>query len=63
MPLARRVLWTPHFEVRGRAGPPCRRTSVLGLKEEGDSVNIEIDPHTQAIVDTVERVLPQLLGK
>ena len=27
------------------------------MKKLGDKVNIEIDPQTQAVVDTVERVL------
>ncbi len=34
-----------------------RRTNLAG-RQPGDRVNIEIDPQTQAIVDTVERVLP-----
>ncbi|EIN7178326.1 riboflavin synthase, partial [Salmonella enterica subsp. enterica serovar Typhimurium] len=29
----------------------------LGRKKLGERVNIEIDPQTQAVVDTVERVL------
>lgn len=37
------------------------RITTLGFKKLGDLVNIEIDAHTQAIVDTVERILPQLL--
>lgn len=32
------------------------RTS-LGARQEGDNVNIEIDPQTQVIVETVERLL------
>nr|VFK51676.1 MAG: riboflavin synthase alpha chain [Candidatus Kentron sp. TUN]VFK53641.1 MAG: riboflavin synthase alpha chain [Candidatus Kentron sp. TUN]VFK58424.1 MAG: riboflavin synthase alpha chain [Candidatus Kentron sp. TUN] len=32
------------------------RTSI-GTRKPGDRVNIEVDPQTQAIVDTVERVL------
>ncbi len=32
------------------------RTNI-GTRQSGDRVNIEIDPQTQAIVDTVERVL------
>ncbi|MDO1727218.1 riboflavin synthase, partial [Escherichia coli] len=35
---------------------PLARTT-LGKKRLGDKVNIEIDPQTQAVVDTVERVL------
>ncbi|MBX9267278.1 riboflavin synthase subunit alpha [Chromobacterium violaceum] len=34
------------------------RTNIAGRKP-GDRINIEIDPQTQAIVDTVERVLAQ----
>ncbi len=35
-----------------------KRWSVLRLAEKlGERVNIEIDPQTQAVVDTVERVL------
>lgn len=37
--------------------PETLTRTTLGSKKLGDSVNIEIDPHTQAIVDTVERVL------
>lgn len=32
---------------------------MAGLKGEGDQVNIEVEAQTQAIVDTVERVLQQ----
>jgi riboflavin synthase len=32
---------------------------VLGDKGVGDHVNIEVEAQTQAIVDTVERVLEQ----
>jgi riboflavin synthase len=34
------------------------RTNMDGRKP-GDKINIEIDPQTQAIVDTVERVLAE----
>lgn len=37
--------------------PETLLRTTLGKKRLGDSVNIEIDPQTQAIVDTVERVL------
>ncbi|BAE74714.1 Riboflavin synthase [Sodalis glossinidius str. 'morsitans'] len=37
--------------------PETLMRTTLGKKRLGDSVNIEIDPQTQAIVDTVERVL------
>ncbi|MBA2816959.1 riboflavin synthase subunit alpha [Candidatus Pantoea persica] len=39
--------------------PETLEHTTLGAKKLGHSVNIEIDPHTQAIVDTVERVLAQ----
>lgn len=39
--------------------PETLARTTLGLKRLGDKVNIEIDPQTQAIVDTVERVLLQ----
>ncbi|KGT91564.1 riboflavin synthase subunit alpha [Erwinia typographi] len=39
--------------------PETLARTTLGTKRIGDRVNIEIDPHTQAIVDTVERVLAQ----
>jgi len=34
----------------------------LGGRAPGDRVNIEIDPQTQAIVDTVERVMTARAG-
>ncbi len=34
-----------------------RRVTVAGIKGVGDHVNIEVEAQTQAIVDTVERVL------
>lgn len=37
--------------------PETLLRTTLGKKRLGDSVNIEIDPQTQAIVDTVGRVL------
>ncbi len=39
--------------------PETLERTTLRAKTFGDRVNIEIDPHTQAIVDTVERVLAQ----
>ena len=39
--------------------PETLARTTLGSKRLGDKVNIEIDPQTQAIVDTVERVLHQ----
>ena len=35
-----------------------RRTNFANLRE-GDEVNVEVDQQTQAIVDTVERVLAE----
>ncbi|BDH46147.1 riboflavin synthase subunit alpha [Salmonella enterica subsp. enterica serovar Choleraesuis] len=37
--------------------PETLQRTTLGAKKLGDKINIEIDPQTQAIVDTVERVL------
>jgi riboflavin synthase len=39
--------------------PETLARTTLDAKRLGDRVNIEIDPHTQAIVETVERVLAQ----
>ncbi|WP_433587682.1 riboflavin synthase subunit alpha [Providencia alcalifaciens] len=39
--------------------PETLARTTLGSKRLGDKVNIEIDPQTQAIVNTVERVLHQ----
>ena len=49
--------------VDGTAGfnlhiiPETLRRTTLGMKSVGDSVNIEIDSMTQAVVDTVKRVM------
>lgn len=37
--------------------PETLNRTLIGRREVGDKVNIEIDPQTQAIVDTVERYL------
>nr|VFK44955.1 MAG: riboflavin synthase alpha chain [Candidatus Kentron sp. SD]VFK49655.1 MAG: riboflavin synthase alpha chain [Candidatus Kentron sp. SD]VFK80376.1 MAG: riboflavin synthase alpha chain [Candidatus Kentron sp. SD] len=37
--------------------PETLKRTNIGAREPGDRVNIEVDPQTQAIVDTVERVL------
>jgi len=37
--------------------PETLQRTNLGTRQAGDRVNIEIDPQTQAIVETVERVL------
>ncbi len=39
--------------------PETLRRTNIGSRQPGDRVNIEIDPQTQAIVETVERVLEQ----
>ncbi|MBN6071022.1 riboflavin synthase subunit alpha [Aggregatibacter actinomycetemcomitans] len=39
--------------------PETLHRTLIGKKAVGDKVNIEIDPQTQAIVDTVERYLAQ----
>lgn len=55
-------------EVEGRRFsvyliPETLRVTVFGFKEVGDKVNIEIEAQTQAIVDTVERVVGQYLDQ
>ena len=40
--------------------PETLRITTLGIKKEGDWVNIELDSQTQAIVDTVERVMARM---
>lgn len=37
--------------------PETLKQTLFGVREVGDMINVEIDPQTQAIVDTVERVL------
>jgi len=54
-------------EVRGRRFcvnliPETLQRTNLGDRTPGERVNIEIDPQTQAIVDTVERVLASRLS-
>ncbi|MBI3146209.1 MAG: riboflavin synthase subunit alpha [Pseudogulbenkiania sp.] len=39
--------------------PETLERTIIGARRPGDAINIEIDPQTQAIVDTVERVLAQ----
>ncbi|NVD06703.1 riboflavin synthase subunit alpha [Vibrio sp. JPW-9-11-11] len=39
--------------------PETLNRTLFGSRAAGDKVNVEIDPQTQAIVDTVERVLAQ----
>jgi riboflavin synthase len=43
--------------------PETLRRTGLGVKAVGDLVNVELDARTVAIVDTVERVLEQRLGR
>ncbi|MEW5318197.1 MAG: hypothetical protein WDW38_009438 [Sanguina aurantia] len=42
--------------------PETLRATVHGVKREGEFVNIEIETQTQAIVDTVERVMAKYLA-
>lgn len=55
-------------EVDGEGGftvhiiPETLRLTTLGLKTNGDRVNIEIDAMTQAVVETVQRVMAQREG-
>ena len=37
--------------------PETLQRTTLGQRKPGDHVNIEVDPQTQAIVDTVERIM------
>lgn len=39
--------------------PETLNRTLFGTRQTGDVVNIEIDPNTQAVVDTVERVMAQ----
>lgn len=41
--------------------PETLQRTLFKVRKVGDNVNIEIDPQTQAIVDTVERVMNQSL--
>jgi riboflavin synthase len=41
--------------------PETMRVTVLGIKQKGDTVNIEIDAQTQAIVTAVERVVESMM--
>lgn len=52
------VDWDPHKgEFSVHLIPETLKRTVLGKKKQGDQVNLEIDRTTQAIVDTVTRVL------
>ncbi len=37
--------------------PETLERTLFGTAKVGDTINLEIDPQTQAIVDTVERYL------
>ena len=37
--------------------PEALRRTLFGTRQAGDTVNLEIDPQTQAVVDTVGRIL------
>jgi riboflavin synthase len=39
--------------------PETLQRTTIGTRKMGDRINIEIDPQTQAIVDTVERVMAE----
>lgn len=43
--------------------PETLARTTIGDRQVGDRVNIEVDPQTQAIVDTVERVLERRLAR
>ncbi|MGD8911838.1 MAG: riboflavin synthase subunit alpha [Candidatus Thiodiazotropha sp.] len=43
--------------------PETLQRTNIGSRKVGDHVNIEIDPQTQAIVDTVTNLLPDLLQR
>lgn len=42
--------------------PETLARTNLSERQQGDRINLEVDPQTQAIVDTVERVLAQRVG-
>ncbi|KAG2495156.1 hypothetical protein HYH03_006764 [Edaphochlamys debaryana] len=54
-------VWEDKFSVY--LIPETIRVTVFGVKSIGDSVNIEIETQTQAIVDTTERVVAQYLER
>lgn len=43
--------------------PETLRVTVAGVKGVGDMINVEVEAQTQAIVDTVERVMQRYLEK
>ena len=42
--------------------PETLERTNMGFRQVGDNINIEVDPQTQAIVDTVERMLAERVG-
>ncbi len=54
-------VWDTSFSVY--LIPETLRVTVFGVKGVGDSVNIEIETQTQAIVDTTERVVAQYMER
>lgn len=42
--------------------PETRDVTTFGLVQVGDAINVEIDPQTQAVVDTVTRILAEQAG-
>ncbi|WP_261817337.1 riboflavin synthase subunit alpha [Vibrio gallicus] len=42
--------------------PETLNRTLFGTRKIGDTINLEVDPQTQAIVDTVERVMAQKLA-
>ena len=43
--------------------PETLQRTNIATREPGDRINIEIDPQTQAIVETVERVLASRIAE
>ncbi|MFZ5480499.1 MAG: riboflavin synthase subunit alpha [Myxococcota bacterium] len=43
--------------------PETLRITTFGLKGVGERVNVEVDPATRVMVETVERLLPEMLGR
>jgi riboflavin synthase len=39
--------------------PETRDVTTFGLVQQGDLINVEVDPQTQAVVDTVQRLLSE----
>lgn len=43
--------------------PETRRMTVIGEKKIGDQINVEIERHTQVVVDTIRDTLSENLGQ